>query len=130
MAKANLTLPDGTVVTIDGSVEEVARLLQSVSASGGQPSGARASKPHRVRTKRAKAGARSVRGPTGYLLELREEGYFKSKRFLNDIKKKLEEKGHIYARTTLSPTLLNLVKRKELRRVSRLLKKSACAGSS
>jgi hypothetical protein len=63
-------------------------------------------------------------------LELREEGYFKSKRFLNDIKKKLEEKGHIYARTTLSPTLLNLVKRKDLRRVSRLLKKSACAGSS
>lgn len=117
MPKANLTLPDGTLVSIDGSTEEVAKLLQNFSGSGGvSRSGRRRSAPRTAATS-GKGKARPRGGPTTYILELREEGYFKTKRFLNEVQQKLEEKGHIYARTTLSPTLLNLVKRRELRRI-------------
>ncbi len=117
MPKANLTLPDGTVVTIDGSTEEVAKLLQTFSSSRHAPAAKSRRSTGGRRATSAKSTARKRQGPTTYLLELRDEGFFKTKRFLNEIQKKLEERGHIYARTTLSPTLLQLVKKRELRRL-------------
>lgn len=117
MPRAKLTLPDGTVVSIDGSTEEVGKLLETFSPSGDTArTGSRRSAPGQKKTA-SRAKARPPSGPTGYLLELRDEGYFKTKRFLNEVQKKLEERGHIYARTTLAPTLLKLVKKRELRRI-------------
>jgi len=37
MPKANMTLPDGTVVTIDGSVEEIQKILSLHRPAGKQP---------------------------------------------------------------------------------------------
>ena len=41
-----------------------------------------------------------------------EKGYFKSKRTIGDIQKKLEEMGHIYALTSLSTPLIRLTRSK------------------
>lgn len=60
----------------------------------------------------------SPKSATGAILKLKSEDYFKVKRSLLDIQKKLEEEGFIYPNTTLSPLLLKLVKRGELGRIS------------
>lgn len=118
MAKASLVLPDGTTVTIDGTAEEVGVLLSKFSeASELTPV---------PKTKRKKAGSGTTTGmtskkkkdgPTGLITELADEGYFKSKRTIGDIQKKLEERGHIYATTSISPCLTRLTKKRTLRRV-------------
>ena len=69
-----------------------------------------------------KAAATRARGkvrstPSGVIGELIESGFFKKPKELSAIKDALEERGHFYPVTTLSPTVLRLVKKKELRRI-------------
>ena len=115
MAKANLTLSNGTTVVIEGTAEEVAALLAKVS---GPTTGA----PNRRRGKKgpgapAKATNPGRKGPQTLLQELANEDWFKSKRTIGEVQKKLEEKGHIYAMTSLSTPLLRLTRSKVLRRL-------------
>jgi hypothetical protein len=113
MAKANLTLADGTTVAISGSAEEVAKLLERFSGAG--------SRPHGGGTKRKPtSGSQSKKkaaGPIAHILALRDDKFFKTRQTLPDIQKKLEEGGHIYAQSSLSPALVRLVRRRELRRI-------------
>jgi hypothetical protein len=55
-------------------------------------------------------------GPNALIAELIDEGFFKKPKEFGAIKTALEERGHYYPRTTLSPTLLGLVRAKMLRR--------------
>jgi ribosome-binding protein aMBF1 (putative translation factor) len=119
--KALLTLPDGTKVTVEGSTEEIARVL----ASFGTRSNEATPNPPRRTSKKGKRQARASdpsavrrnKGPRDYIRELVGENYFESKRGLGDVQKKLEERAHIYPITTLSPTMFRLVRSKELRRI-------------
>lgn len=116
MAKANLTLPNGTKVLIEGSAQEVAVLLEKCSEPLASGSGRKRSGTERISN--SKKGAKKTRkGPVSYITELVNEGFFKTKRALPEIQKKLEENGHIYAQTSLSPALLNLTKKRILRRI-------------
>lgn len=121
MPKANVVLADGTKVTIDGTADEVAALLQRISggtpqlSGGGAPKGAR-----RRRGKSTVAGSSAktkTKGPVDYIRELAADNYFETKRGLGDVQKKLEEGAHIYPVTHLSPVLFRLVRAKELRRI-------------
>jgi hypothetical protein len=122
MPKASMVLADGTRVTIDGTTEEVAALLQHIASGAPAPPG-----PVAAPRRRGKAAARgagkavsrkiSAKGPVGYIRELVEVDYFKTKRGLGDVQKKLEEGAHIYAVTHLSPAMTRLVRAKELRRI-------------
>jgi hypothetical protein len=117
VAKAHLTLPNGTTVAIEGTAEEVAALLATVSGPT-----ATARTPNRPRGKKrvaspAKANNSSRKGPQTLLQELADEDWFKSKRTIGEVQKKLEEKGHIYAMTSLSTPLLRLTRSKVLRRL-------------
>ena len=119
MAKADMVLPDGTKVTIDGSPDDITKVLSALG-SGPSLSASRRSAGSKRRTRAASSPGRQRRpagGPTGYIIQLRDEGFFKAKRSLGDIQKKLEEQGHIYAITSLSPILVRLVRAKDLRRV-------------
>ena len=121
MEKANIVLPDGTKVTIEGTAAEVATLLEKFSADT-KPSTSsltsRSSKPKGSKKAGAnKKKAQSRKGPTGFILGLRDDGFFKTRKIISDIQKKLEEQGHIYAQTSLSPVLVRLVRAKELRRL-------------
>ena len=118
MAKAKLILPDGTTVAIEGTAEEVAVLLGKFS----QPSAVETpAKSKRKKKRSATSGSRGTPrkkdGPTSLITELADEGYFKSKRSISDIQKKLEERGHIYAITSISPCLIRLTKSRILRRL-------------
>ncbi len=56
-------------------------------------------------------------GATSIILQLKSEGFFKTKKALGEVQAELEKKGHIYPTTSLSPLLLLLVKRGELGRL-------------
>ena len=124
MPTANLTLPNGTTVTIEGTADEVAILLSKCSGGSGtaddeQPSGRKT-----VRKRASSKGKKPKRkGPLILIEELVGEDYFKSKRTIGDVQKRLEEKGHIYAQNSLSPGLLKLTRDKRVLR--RLKEKGA-----
>jgi hypothetical protein len=69
-----------------------------------------------LRTSSAPKRARS-KGPVGLITELAADDFFKTKRMLPEVQKKLEEGGHIYAQSSLSPAVLSLTKKKILRRL-------------
>ena len=62
-------------------------------------------------------GISSSTGPLGRINQLIQESFFKEKRTIQDIKSKLEEKAIFYDATSLSPTLLRLVKKGIIRRI-------------
>lgn len=121
MAKAVLTLSNGTKVAIEGTAEDIAVLLDRFSGDAPTPSRKPRSRQQgraRESTKPKRAKDRIPRkGPQTLIAELAEENYFKSKRTIGDVQKKLEEKGHIYAITSLSTPLLRLTRAKTLRRL-------------
>lgn len=119
MAKANMVLPDGTKVMIEGTAEEVAILLSKCSPTGTSSFGRKTSRKsgRKISGRKEKGPGKKKSGPTSYITDLVGEQYFKSKRTLGDIQKKLEEGGHIYAQTSLSPVLTRLTRKRTLRRI-------------
>ena len=118
MAKAHLTFPDGTTVNIEGNADEVATLLSRFSGSA--PPNTTAVKPQRKKaaTNSGKKTQKTTRkSPQALIEELAGENFFKSKRTIGEVQKKLEEKGHIYALYSLSTPLLRLTRSKILRRI-------------
>lgn len=118
MATAKVTLRDGTTVSIDGTPEEVAALVQRISPSDGATVVPR---PRRTASGSRKAKTQAPRpktmGPIDYIRELTGENFFAEKRGLGEVKGKLEEQAHFYPVTSLSPALVRLVRKRELRRI-------------
>lgn len=108
MAKAHLTTKSGTKIVIEGAPEEVAALVAQFEGAPTRSSKAVASKP---RASRAKAG------PVNLVAELIDGGFFKKPKELGAIKLALEEQGNFYPVTTLSPILLRMVRKREVRRI-------------
>ena len=116
MPSGKLTLPNGTILTVEGTTEEVGSLIKLFS----EP------ETHSVRDVVVKKPTdppkksrqrKEASGPLGYIRGLKEEGYFGSKRTISDVQEKLEEKGHIYPLTSLSTPLIRLVRSRDLRRL-------------
>jgi hypothetical protein len=120
VAKASLSLPNGTTVQIEGTSDEVAKLLDRFSeGDGNAPGGGPRPKPSRKKPRNVHGSNRTKRtGPVGLIKDLAKEGFFKTRKRLGEIQKKLEEHGHIYAQTSLSPAVLSLTKQKVLRRLN------------
>jgi len=120
VATAKLVLPDGTTVSINGSADEVATLLTKLSKDQSPLTAVRkqSHKPatHRKSTKPDKSRPKR-KGPKVLIKDLADENFFKSKRTIGDVQKKLEEKGHIYGMNTLSTPLLRLTRERVLRRI-------------
>jgi hypothetical protein len=55
-------------------------------------------------------------GISGRLLVLKEEDFFRAPKSIAQVREALAARGWHYPRTTISPTLLNLVRKKQLRR--------------
>lgn len=113
MAKAQLTTKLGTKVTIEGTSDEVADLLARVEGAG-LPSRARA---FDVRDAKPSHAKKVIASPANLVSEFVETGFFATPKELNAIRMALKERGHFYPATTLSPTLLRLVRKRQLRRI-------------
>lgn len=105
MAKAQITLPDGTTVKIDGTPEEISAVVDRWKAkqSGGKS--------------RGPAGKRTRVQLVDLIGNLIDGGFFKKPKDLASVKTALEEMGHHYPVTSLSGTMLSQVRKRNLRRL-------------
>lgn len=115
MATANIDLSNGTRVLVDGSPEEIARILNlyggpitlgTALVSGG----------HLTQAQGAERRSHKSTGPMQHLRELIVENFFAQRRHLSEVRQVLETRGHIYPLTHLSNPIRRLVVSKELRR--------------
>lgn len=114
MPRAEITLPTGAKVIIEGTDADVRSFLDYYS---GKTSERVVSNAKRTKNKRTAFGTSPV-GPSNLIRGLIAEGFFKStKRSLGVIQDKLAEQGHIYPQTTLSGVIIKLTKNRELRRM-------------
>lgn len=117
MATANIELSDGTKVLLDGSPEEIARVL---NLYGGPVTSNMALLPTGQRLTPLQNGERRIQktpGPMQHLRELIAENFFAECRHLSEVRQELETRGHIYPLTHLSNPIRRLVVSKELRRL-------------
>jgi hypothetical protein len=110
MPKAVVNTKSGAVVTIEGTQEEVVDLLGLIEAGALAEAQLSARRP-----RRSENGTRHT--PAQLLVELIDEGFFSEPKGLGAVRGALQEKGHFYPATTLSPLMLRLVRKKELRRI-------------
>jgi len=108
MAKAHVTTASGAKITVEGTPEEVAILVAQLEGKG---------KPPERRAKISGGRSRPKATPTNLISDLIDGGFFKKPKELSAIKLALEEQGHYYPVTTLSPAVLRLVRKRQLRRI-------------
>jgi hypothetical protein len=109
LAKARLTTKTGTSIVIEGSAAEVAALVKQIEPEAG------ASKP-RAGSRRRREQPKAT--PINLISSLIDGGFFRKKpKDLAAVKGALADMGHVYPVTTLSPTLLRLVRSRQLRRL-------------
>jgi hypothetical protein len=111
MPKAQLTLASGTKITVEGTEEEVARLVTLID----NPL-ATANRGGSVDRRKNKSGGSKL--SIGDLIaHLVDEGFFKKPVELSQVKSALEQQGHYFTRSAIPTQLLRLVKRRQLRRI-------------
>jgi len=114
MAKAKLTLSNGTQIVVEGTPSEVAAIMAQVGGAT-RTTGART--PASTETHKSPKDKKIKHSPTDLILSLADGGFFKSPKDLAAIKEGLAEIGHIYAVQTLSSIVFKMVRRRYLRRV-------------
>ena len=112
MAKAEINLPNGTKITIDGTPEEIIKIKESLSNE--QPT---STKKKQVVNKNSMPRKVSKEGPLVRIRLLIEKKFFNEKRTIENVRKKLEEMAIFYKASDLSTSLIRLVQSGELRRL-------------
>jgi len=103
MAKATVRAKDGTKFEIEGTPQEISKIIADVEKKSGS------TKSKNVNKKNASA--------TDFILQLREQGFFRKPKSLVDVKAKLAENGLIYPVTSLSGVVLAQVRKRNLGRI-------------
>jgi hypothetical protein len=112
MPKATIKTATGATITIEGTKEEVSKIISNYENSSvvgnAKKSVARIKSGKRAEKKRESAG--------DLIIALKEDGFFEKPKTLGEIGSALEERGYLYPVTSLSGVVLGLLKRQELRR--------------
>ena len=106
MAKAQILTREGVRINIEGTPAEIAAVVKEVKVTDKVEAKGRT---------RARAKSNKVTLP-GLVEELRNEGFFKKTKTLADVRKRLADLGHSYARTALSGPMREEVRKRRLRR--------------
>jgi hypothetical protein len=113
MAEATITLADGIVVSVSGTPDEITAVVSRLQSGGGATPKSPAQMTGRSRSKAPLGRAQLTR----LVQQLTESGFFKQPKDLGAVRAALEEMGHHYPVTTLSPALLRQVRKRNLRRL-------------
>jgi hypothetical protein len=103
----------------DAELRRVAfeRVLDDLLSGGGSATSGRARAGKQAeRSTRAAAKPKKSRGPTGYVRELIDDGFFKKPKTIAEVKAELGNRGHHIALTSLSGPLQKLCQERFLRR--------------
>lgn len=111
MVNANITFPDGTKMEVEGTVEDIIAIKNEFNKKNIPK------QESNTLVQKKNIGIKASKGPMGRTRILIEEDFFGTKKTITDILKKLEEKGFYYNAQALSPTLVRLVRKGELRRI-------------
>jgi len=106
MTKAVIKTKNGLRIEVEGTVDEITKIVADVKK-----------KIEKIEEARAVQKAKTKAGATDFILKLKDDGFFNKPKTLVEVKEKLAENGLIYEVTSLSPILLGLVRRRELGRV-------------
>jgi len=106
MPKAVISMPTGAKIIVEGTPNEIQTIINLIGIRNIE------NKSEKKQDSKKKSS-----GIMDYVLDLRDEGFFKKARSLKEIRNALAAAGHIIPRTTLSPAMLRLVKNRELRRL-------------
>jgi hypothetical protein len=111
MPTATISMRSGATIVIDGTDEEIVSVVARLENLGNGRDA------RSVRLARADAKTRSQPTLPSLLSEMIGDGFFKQPRHLGALKEHLEQKGHFYPLTTLSPAMLRLIRSRRLRRI-------------
>jgi hypothetical protein len=111
MAKAQITTTNGTKIVLEGTPDEVAAVLNQIEGSSDRKHA------HAGQSDRPANSWGSKPTPVNLISSLIDGGFFKKPKDLGAVKVALEEMGHHYPVTTLSPVLLRLIRKRHLRRM-------------
>jgi len=92
------------------------KVLDDLLAGGSPAAPAKVSGKASSKKAAAKKTKRTPRGPSGHLLELVDEAFFKKQKTIAQVRAELGNRGHHIPLTSLSGPLQTLCKRKILRR--------------
>ena len=105
MPKATIKSSSGAVITIEGSHEEISKIIADFEkAAAVTQSKTEASKSHIKKRRDKKRLAAS-----GLIIELKDDGFFDKPKSLLEISQALEEKGRMTPVTSLSGIMIKLV---------------------
>jgi hypothetical protein len=111
MAKANILTKDGAKITIEGTPEEISKVLNIYKQNDSV-------KVHKGDLKQFPEEKIDTRPTvTDKIREILAEGFFNKPKSLAEVKQGLQEQGTFIPITTLSAITLGLVRNKELRRI-------------
>jgi hypothetical protein len=114
MPKATYNTLSGATVIVEGSENEVAAVLRLLESDTGNLAPVTS---HHLAAPKQERGKQGRSTPMGLLADLIASGFFGQPRELGAVRSALEQAGHFYPTTTLSPIMLRLVRRRELRRL-------------
>jgi hypothetical protein len=106
MPKAHITTPEGVIVQLEGTPEEIAAVIKEAGFK---------TRPGKEKTKTKQTSKTKTTVP-GLVDDLRDEGFFKQPRTLGEIQKRLADLGHHYPLTGLSGPMQAECKKRNLRR--------------
>jgi hypothetical protein len=112
MLKAVIKSKTGSTITIEGTKEELARILSDFE---------RTSVVRDIKTKASKEAVKKKdenkrRAASDLIVELKEDNFFSKPKTLGEISEALERIGYMYPTTTLSGVVIGLVQKKILGR--------------
>jgi len=113
MARATIKAKSGSVITIEGSDEEISNIVAMVERATAVT---HAREPEIKKPDIKRREQRKRVAASDLIAELKEGGFFNKPKSLGEITKALEEKGYVYPMTTLSGVMISLVQRKLLGR--------------
>ena len=111
MTKANIKTKDGTEIVIEGTPEEISKIMSIYKDKEISET------PAKELKKFIKEKSSSKPTITDTIREILAEGFFNKPKSLAEVKQGLEEQGTFIPITTLSAIVLGLVKGKEIRRI-------------
>ncbi|MEK7208273.1 MAG: hypothetical protein AAB699_01860 [Patescibacteria group bacterium] len=112
MPKATIKSRTGAVIAIEGTHEEISRIIADFEKSAVMIQ----ARSEFVEQKAQKRAEKKRRAASDLVVELKDEGFFDKPRALSEISEALEEKGRIIPVTSLSGIMISLVQNKTLQR--------------
>ena len=123
MPKATIKSSTGAVITIEGSQEEISKIINDFERTAAFTQSKTEISQDQFRRRQDKKRVAA----SGLVIELKDEGFFNKPKSLLEISQALEEKGRMTPVTSLSGVMISLVQKRILARKKIDVKKGGYA---